>query len=274
MKKVDSAIVDNNAAGDGWFKIYESTYNESTSTWCTDAMIENNGHLSATIPSDIEAGYYLIRSELLALHFAYPQHLPAPDPQFYVGCAQLFVQGDGETTPSETVSIPDGYVTMDTPGLTFNIYDSPLKLPYPTFGPDVYNATALTDDTCVGSELVQTEGLKPPGCVLENANWCGIELDAYANEAGCWNASNSCWDQSKTCFGTNPPTGAANCYIWNNKCYTLDDACEAGNYTGPPDQGKQLTPAPKALSKRQTPGHLRRREHVGDAWGFPLLESP
>lgn len=35
----------------------------------------------------------------------------------------------------------------------------------------------------------QTEGLKPANCVLENANWCGIELDSYSTQVGCRNVS-------------------------------------------------------------------------------------
>lgn len=66
MKKVDSAIASNNAAGDGWFKIWEESYDEGAGKWCTEKL-RDSGHLAATVPSDIEGGYYLVRTEVLAL---------------------------------------------------------------------------------------------------------------------------------------------------------------------------------------------------------------
>lgn len=137
-----SAIASNNAAGDGWFKIWQETYDESAGKWCTEKL-RDSGHLSATLPSDIEPGYYLARTELLALHEA--QNKP-PYPQFYVGCAQIYVESTGSAKPA-TVSIPQNYVDMSTPGLTYNIYKRPLDLPYPMFGPPVYQAGRSQDSS-------------------------------------------------------------------------------------------------------------------------------
>lgn len=136
MKKVADPTEDNNAAGDGWFKIYESTFDEDAGQWCTEKLIENNGHLSVKIPEDILAGYYLVRPELLALQSA---HDHPPDPQFYVGCAQVFVKGAGSASP-ETVNIGEGTYDLSIPGLTFNIFETPMALPYPMFGPPVYQS--------------------------------------------------------------------------------------------------------------------------------------
>lgn len=138
MKKVDDATADNNAAGDGWFKIWHADYDATAGKWCTEKMIENNGHISVQIPADIEGGYYLVRPELLALHAA--QDSP-PDPQFYVGCAQVFVQSTGTAKPA-TVSIGEGTYDLSLPGMTYNIYKTPLSLPYPMYGPPVYKAGA------------------------------------------------------------------------------------------------------------------------------------
>ena len=181
MKKVESAIANNTASGNGWFKIWDEDYDNSAGKWCTEKLIDNNGHLSVEIPSDLASGYYLVRPELLALQQA--DKTPA-DPQFYVGCAQVFLASEGSSTPANTVSIP-GYVNMSNPAMTFNIYDQPMKLPYPIFGPPVYTSTSKR-----GLELrsdQQMEGLKPANCVLENDNWCGIELADYSGETACWN---------------------------------------------------------------------------------------
>jgi len=369
MKKVDSAAASNNAAGDGWFKIWDEAYDQAAGKWCTNKMIDNNGHLAVTVPSDIEGGYYLVRPELLALQAA--QDNP-PDPQFYAGCAQIYLDSTASARPA-TVSIPQNYVDISMPGMTFNIYAKPLALPYPMYGPPAYkgggspapsasaSASAAaspassvsavaapsvsaygkaadsrapdaaattgapaTDDTSADDSSVQecdaqsdttdgaaadsttdaadysaadstdstaeatavptagsaptsayaagssptaipiknqsspssssspssgqTEGLKPAGCVMVNANWCGFEVQAYTDETGCWSASADCWTQSKACFAQAPPTGAKNCDLWNNKCNHLDDTCHAKQFTGPPDAGKDLTPTPPDLA--------------------------
>lgn len=44
------------------------------------------------------------------------------------------------------------------------------------------------------------------------------------------------------CYETAPPTGSKNCKIWENKCSNIDDQCNAGNFNGPPNKGKDLTP--------------------------------
>ena len=104
VKKVDD-ISSDKSAGSGWFKIWEDGLDTTTGTWCVDRLIETKGLLSVDLPAGLPAGYYLVRPEILALHSA-----PIGDPQFYTGCAQIFVQeGPNENLriPSENqVSIP------------------------------------------------------------------------------------------------------------------------------------------------------------------------
>lgn len=215
MKKVDDAAASNNAAGDGWFKIWESTYDDNAGKWCTEKMIDNNGHISVKIPQGIQGGYYLVRPELLALHAA--QDNP-PDPQFYVGCAQIFLQSSGTAQPP-TVSIDEGTYNLSIPGMTYNIYATPLALPYPMYGPPVYTPTASPSATSSANaavaatelpacslpaakrsndndsglerrgEQVQKVGLEPAGCILQRDNWCAFEVPDYTTQDGCWQAS-------------------------------------------------------------------------------------
>lgn len=248
-------------------------------------MIAQDGHLGGTIPSDLPAGDYLIRTELLALHFAVNN---PPDPQFFIGCAQVYVNGDGQGNGHQTVSIPDGYVSIDkTPGLTFNIYDQPLKLPYPEFGPPVYSSSSSSSRLIARDDSSgQSTGLLPSNAILENANWWGVEIPSYSNVTGCWASSNNCWDQSRACFAQAPPTGAANCYIWNDKCTGVNQQCEDADKDreaggtgeiqggGPPDKGKVLTPAKKQLTwgtgqsgMRVKRRRVRRGERKGEVVG-------
>ena len=135
LKKVEHANADNNAAGDGWFKIWHEGFDEAAGKFCTNKMIDNNGHLAVKIPSDIQQGYYLLRPELLALHAALES---PPDPQFYSNCLQLYVESSGNAQPA-TVAIP-GHIPENAPGLSFDIYKSPLALPFPMFGPAPYGS--------------------------------------------------------------------------------------------------------------------------------------
>lgn len=230
LKKVDSAIASNNTAGDGWFKIWESVYDNTSDKWGTTKMIENDGHISVQIPEEIEGGYYLARTELLALHAASSN---PPNPQFFVGCAQLFIESNGTAKPS-TVRIGEGTYNLSMPGLTYNIWEKPLSLPYSMVGPTVYRAgsgasssavaptaasataaatvtqavaplpttSAPSSQQNVGScgvvvadeiekrdTLVQTEGLKPEGCIFVNGNWCGFEVPSYTDQDSCWAVS-------------------------------------------------------------------------------------
>ena len=186
MKKVDNSAASNNAAGGGWFKIMEDGYDSVAGKWCTEKLIPNDGHLAATIPNDLTPGNYLMRPELLALHQA---DKTPPDPQFYVGCAQIFLTSGGSASPPNTVSIP-GYVNMQTPAMTFNIWQVPIKLPFPDFGPPVYTAGSAKRGLTTRNTMTQTVGLKPAECVIQNGNWCGFIPPQYSDQAGCYAVSN------------------------------------------------------------------------------------
>ncbi|KAF2129491.1 lytic polysaccharide monooxygenase [Dothidotthia symphoricarpi CBS 119687] len=234
LKKVSSAI-DDTAAGDGWFKVFDHGYDASTKQWCTDDIINNNGLLNVRLPEGLQSGYYLARPEILALHQA-----DKGDPQFYTGCAQIFLKGTGNLVPESTVSIP-GYVDYNTPSTKFDIYNTDnalyTELPGPSVAKLVANSAAQ-----VSSQTTQTEGLITKGCLVENANWCGVETPDYTDEKGCWASSEDCWTQSKTCYSSAPPTGESGCDLWSTKCTGIQDQCNAGNFNGPPNKGKVLTP--------------------------------
>jgi hypothetical protein len=235
LKKVDSASASNNAAGDGWFKIWESVYDGTR--WGTTKMIDNNGHLSVRIPCDIQGGHYLIRTEVLALHQA---NNNPPNPQFFVGCAQLYIMSNGNAQPS-TVSIGEGTYTLNTSGMSYNIYTTPLALPYPMPGPPVYQPGSVNGSGSYPPP--QSEGLKPEGCIFVNGNWCGYEVPSYTDQNTCWNSSNICWNQTKDCWNKTQPTGYEFCKIYQAKCNDINQACQGGDWTGPPNKGKDITPA-------------------------------
>ncbi|KAK3174286.1 hypothetical protein OEA41_001530 [Lepraria neglecta] len=230
MKKVTDSSASNNAAGDGWFKIMEDGYDSVAGKWCTEKLIPNDGHLSATVPSDLAPGYYLVRPELLALHQA---DKTPPDPQFYVGCAQIFLNSSGSATPPNTVAIP-GYVNMSTSAMTYDIWTVPLKLPFPDFGPPLYTGSS-SKRSIEARAMNQTIGLKPEGCVMENVNWCGFMPASYTDQSSCYQTSQNCSVQATDCYNAAGPTGSKNCFNWEDFCTAIHDDCGSSlSCSGPP----------------------------------------
>ncbi|KAK1255832.1 hypothetical protein MKX07_008091 [Trichoderma sp. CBMAI-0711] len=249
LKKVDHMFSDS-AAGGGWFKIWEDGYDSKTQKWCVDRLVKNNGLLSVRLPRGLPAGYYIVRPEILALHWAAHRD----DPQFYLGCAQIFVDSDVrgplEIPRRQQATIP-GYVNAKTPGLTFDIYQDKLP-PYPMPGPKVYippvNRDKPKQDLNAG-RLVQTDGLIPKDCLIKKANWCGRPVEPYSSARMCWRAVNDCYAQSKKCRESSPPIGLTNCDRWSNHCGKMDALCEQEKYKGPPKftEKEYVVPAPGKL---------------------------
>ena len=243
MKKVDSAIKDP-GHGDGWFKVYDFGHDENNK-WCTEHLIEAGGLMSINIPQDLAGGYYLVRPELLSLHQSYESPENPSQPQFYTGCAQIFLDSPATGKPDNTVSIP-GYVKSSDANMKSNIYTDD-SYPYPMHGPPVAKISSTNSRVRVKSRQSngkQTEGLKPENCVDENGNWCGIELEAYNDLDGCLAQGENCWQQLVPCYKGAPPTGFQGCSAWEKKCKEMTDSCNAGNFVGPPNASKIITPPP------------------------------
>ncbi|KAH9924284.1 glycosyl hydrolase family 61-domain-containing protein [Epithele typhae] len=139
MAKVSNAT-DLTVTGLKWFKIWEDGM-KSDKTWGVDRLILNKGKVTFTIPSCIEAGQYLLRVELIALHAASSY----PGAQLYMECAQMQITGGGSTKPA-TVSFPGAYSGTD-PGIKINIYQT------------------LSSYTIPGPAVFQCGGSSAPGSV-------------------------------------------------------------------------------------------------------------
>jgi cellulase len=74
------------------------------------------GHVDVKIPTDIPAGDYLLRAEVIALHVAGGLN----GAQFYASCYQVTVSGGGSASPA-LVQIPGLYSNTD-PGILINIH--------------------------------------------------------------------------------------------------------------------------------------------------------
>jgi hypothetical protein len=181
LKKVDSATQDT-AAGDGWFKIWDQGYDESAKQWCTTKLMNNGGYLTVNMPQGLQGGYYLLRGSVTAIHIAAP---PANNPQYYVGCAQIFLNSTGNLAPVSTVTIP-GIAKIGDVADSYNPFQTPLALPYPVPGGPV-SALQAASGANAATQTQQTEGLKPGNCIVESgSNFCGVEVADYTNSTGCW----------------------------------------------------------------------------------------
>ncbi|ORY60224.1 glycosyl hydrolase family 61-domain-containing protein, partial [Pseudomassariella vexata] len=113
--------------GAGWFKIDELDY--TNGTWANEVLLNNGGNYTFTLPTGLESGDYLLRSEMLALHGAQT----VGGAQFYIGCAQLTITGTGSAgSCSPTISLPGAYSAEDD-----NIYIPDV---YSGFDPTTYVA--------------------------------------------------------------------------------------------------------------------------------------
>lgn len=245
------------AAGDGWFKISWSGYDEDMGLWGTGEMNANDGMVETNVPSDLESGYYLIRSEVLALQNVIDEEV---NPQFYAGCAQIYVASTGTAQPADTVAIP-GYIDESASALSYNIYKwTPPQQPFEEFGPTVYSTESgpaidlvkiATSSQAANAAFSSVVGICPTNTVLEVANECLTEIPSWSDDTRgalpkCWAASQACWDQLDTCWNNVSPAinGAdksVGCNLWESKCASIVEWCEAGtNLQGPPDAGQAL----------------------------------
>ncbi|PYI08701.1 hypothetical protein BO78DRAFT_310046 [Aspergillus sclerotiicarbonarius CBS 121057] len=137
-----------------FFKIDESgliSDTEVPGTWATDNLISNNNSWTVTIPSTVEAGNYVLRHEIIALHSAENKD----GAQNYPQCLNLKVTGSGSSTYSGTAG-ESLYKDTDA-GILVNIYESLSSYDIP--GPAISTtsvASATTDAASVVTDVATT----------------------------------------------------------------------------------------------------------------------
>ena len=127
-----------------FFKIDEAAYDPSTKIWGSTTLIKANNSRTVTIPSDIKAGRYMIRHEILSLHFSGGRNYVLPNgtervetgAQFYPQCINVDITGSGTATPPG-VKFPGAYRAQD-PGVRVNSYEGLGVSGYTPPGPPVY----------------------------------------------------------------------------------------------------------------------------------------
>lgn len=113
-------------------------------TWASDSLIADNNSWTTTIPSDLIAGSYVLRHEIIALHSAGT----ADGAQNYPFCVNVQVTGSGAS------ALPDGtagtslYTETDA-GILTNIYTTPVTYEIP--GPALWSLAASGDSTAAAT---------------------------------------------------------------------------------------------------------------------------
>ncbi|KAF9771227.1 hypothetical protein IL306_011145 [Fusarium sp. DS 682] len=182
MSKAPDGTEASDYLGDGdWFKVYEMTWKTIGSegiTWANYLNGQSGGinNFTFTLPKDTPKGTYLMRAEHVGLHGAGEKN----GAQFYIGCAQLTVDGNGAGKPSPVVSLPGAYKATD-PGLLLSIYYPPVTK-YTAPGPKVWPsgcedhtpnfAGQASDGDCTGDKKGSDSGSAAP-----------VASDAPASEA-------------------------------------------------------------------------------------------
>ncbi|KAJ5640243.1 uncharacterized protein N7484_008105 [Penicillium longicatenatum] len=100
-------------------------------TWGDDQLIANNNSWLVEIPPTIEAGYYVLRNEIIALHSAEE----SDGAQNYPQCFNLHVTGSGTESPTGVLGT-ELYSSTDA-GILVNIYASLSTYDVP--GPTLYS---------------------------------------------------------------------------------------------------------------------------------------
>jgi cellulase len=104
-------------------------------------MDNHNTSFTATIPSDIRSGKYILRHEIVALHFSIENKVPGFEflpvgAQFYPHCFSIEVVGGGSVVP-EGVRFPGGY-REEEEGMRFDVRNGKDGRGYKPLGPGVY----------------------------------------------------------------------------------------------------------------------------------------
>lgn len=146
-----------------YFKIDHKGYDKANGRWAAEELIANNNSWTVTIPSDIKAGYYLIRHEILALQEA---AVPVSG-QFYPSCSNLKVTGGGSALP-QGVKFPGAYSNED-PGIHINIYTG-FNGDYVIPGPDVYGGGGSGSNSNSGNNVDNDDNYDTGSSSGENAN--------------------------------------------------------------------------------------------------------
>lgn len=126
-----------------FFKIGELGRKQDGTWFMSDLTTGPDAALSVTLPTDLPAGEYLVRHELIAMQLGMSQG----GAEFYPACLQIRLSAPSNSTAaplpsgSQVVQFPGGYSDEDPGILDAHIYDGP-QYPYVFPGPALISDVA------------------------------------------------------------------------------------------------------------------------------------
>lgn len=106
-------------------------YESEAGIWATDVLIHMNHTYTVQVPPTLSPGNYVIRHEIIALHYAV---LPDLGPQHYPQCFDVVISGGGTQRPEGMLGTELYGRPEDSPGLYYDLSQDPLP-PYTMPGP-------------------------------------------------------------------------------------------------------------------------------------------
>ncbi|KAG8944677.1 hypothetical protein FRC04_001641 [Tulasnella sp. 424] len=212
-----------------WYKIWQNgliTADGDTQTyyWATDAMNDNCGVVWFTIPSDIPAGDYLLRAEVIALHVAGS----VGGAQHYMSCYQITVTGGGSGNPGGLVAFPGAYSETD-PGILFNLYTSFTTYTIP--GPTVYTPGGSSPTTT--SKTSSTTSTPSTTTTTKSSSSSTTTTTKSSSTTTTTTTSSKSTTTSSTTKTSSTTTKTSSTTTASGATQTLYGQCGGTGYTGP-----------------------------------------
>ncbi|KAG8796560.1 hypothetical protein FRC12_019067 [Ceratobasidium sp. 428] len=141
--------------GAKFFKIAQTGQTGGAGTGWVQASIKNGKTYTLTLPSDLPSGDYIMRHELIALHFAEKKD----GAQFYPSCIQMRVSGGSaaKAISAQTVSFPGGYTPNDKSLFVPDLHKNTFTYTFP--GPALFKSGGSAASASVKSNsTVKTGG--------------------------------------------------------------------------------------------------------------------
>ncbi|KAL3479628.1 glycosyl hydrolase family 61-domain-containing protein [Aspergillus californicus] len=206
---------------------------EIPGTWASDELISNNLSQTVTIPSDIAAGNYVLRHEIIALHSANNED----GAQNYPQCINLKVTGSGTASPSGTLGT--ALYKEDDAGIYVNIYQSLSSYDMP--GPTLYSAgsTGTATSTTSAASAASTE--------TSSSTTTTAAVESSTTTAAATSSTEASSEPETTSVSSSSTTEAA----------AAATSAASGSSTGHGKGGKRPSGTCKAHKKRSHRRHAR-----------------
>lgn len=131
-------------------------YYSAFGIWATDILIHTNHTYTVQVPPTLAPGNYVVRHEIIALHYALKSDL---GPQHYPQCVDVMVSGGGTEVPEGVFGTELYGRPGDEGGLKYDISQDPLP-PYTIPGPGLVEG-AMPSAAQAGAVVTAREDAVP-----------------------------------------------------------------------------------------------------------------